>query len=389
MAKTKPLPLGKETKLVLAARDYTIHGTVSPPVFHVSTYLFPTLADFHAPGKAYSYGRRGTPTSRALENAVAQMEGGHAAKAGPSGQAAISATLLAFLKAGDHLLMTDSVYFPVRHLCDTLLAGLGIETTYYDPLTGAGIAGLIRPNTRAVFCESPGSQTMEVQDLPAIAEAAHWHGCVVMIDNTWSAGYYFNGFAHGADISIQAATKYICGHADVMLGTVTCSKETWPRFQEGFETLGQFAGPDDMAMALRGLRTLDVRLKRHMENALEVADWLGSRGEVEEVIYPALPGSRGHALWKRDFTGASGLLSVILKPAGRSQLAAMLDHLQVIGIGESWGGFESLVVPFKPKRTATHWQAKGPCLRLHIGLESPQDVIADLRDGFARLSLAA
>lgn len=391
MANTKPdlSTLSPETRLVLAAREFSQHGIVSPPVYHASTYLFPTLADFFAPNKEYSYGRRGTPTSRAFESAVAMLEGGYAAKTGPSGLAAVSAALLAFLKTGDHLLVTDSVYGPVRHLCDTLLKGFGIETTYYDPLTGSALAELMRPNTRAVYCESPGSLTLEVQDLPAIADIAHRHNCIVMADNTWSAGLYFNAFAHGADISIQAATKYICGHADIMLGTVTCTKDHWPQFREGFETLGQFAGPDDMAMALRGLRTLDVRLRRHMENALMVAAWLQEHDSVAEVIYPALPGSRGHDLWKRDFTGASGLLSVILKPANRAQLAAMVDNLRIFAIGESWGGFESLVVPFKPHRTATHWTDTGPCLRFHIGLENPADLIADLADGFARLNAAA
>ena len=377
--------LKPETRLVMAAREFTKHGAVAPPVYHISTYLFPTLADFFEKDKEYSYGRRGTPTSRAFESSVAMLEGGHATKAGPSGLAAVSSTLLSFLKTGDHLLMTDSVYSPVRHLCDTLLSGLGIETTYYDPLIEAGIGELVRPNTRMIYCESPGSQTLEVQNLPAIAEVAHKRGLLVAADNTWSSGLYCNVFAHGADLSIQAATKYICGHADVMLGTVTCAKDVWPQFREGFETLGQFAGPDDMAMGLRGLRTLGVRLQRHMESALKIANWLGTQHEVAEVIFPALPSSRGHALWKRDFTGASGLLSVVLKPASRVQIAAMLDHFEVFGIGESWGGFESLVVPFKPHRTATHWADTGPCLRFHIGLESPDDLIDDLKQGFERL----
>ena len=391
MSKTKPdlSLLSPETRLIRAAREFSQHGTVSPPVYHASTYIFPTLADFFDRNKVYSYGRRGTPTSRAFESAVAMLEGGYAAKTAPSGLAACGAALLAFLKSGDHLLMTDAVYGPVRHLCDTLLNGLGIETTYYDPLLGAGIEALIRPNTKAVYCESPGSQTLEVQDLPAIAAAAHRHSCIVMIDNTWSAGLYFNAFTHGADVSIQAATKYICGHADIMLGTVTCSEEHWPRFREAFETLGQFAGPDDMAMALRGLRTLEVRLRRHMDNALKVAQWLASHASVAEVLYPALPGSRGHALWQRDFTGASGLLSIILKPASHAQIAAMADDMRIFAIGESWGGFESLMVPFKPHRVACDWTDSGPCLRLHIGLEDPDDLIADLAEGFARLNASA
>ena len=391
MSKTNPdlSKLSPATRLVLASREFSQHGTVSPPVYHASTYIFPTLENFFAPNKTYSYGRRGTPTSRAFENAVAMLEGGYAAKTAASGLAACSMALLAFLKAGDHLLMTDSVYGPVRHLCDTLLKGLGIETTYYDPLLAAGIAALIRPNTKVVYCESPGSLTLEVQDLPAIAGAAHRHNAIVMIDNTWSAGLYFNAFAHGADVSIQAATKYICGHADIMLGTVTCSEQHWPRFREAFETLGQFAGPDDMAMALRGLRTLEVRLRRHMDNALKVAAWLAGHDSVAEVIYPALPGSRGHDVWKRDFTGASGLMSIILKPATRAQVAAMVDGMQLFAIGESWGGFESLVVPFKPHRSVSAWPDAGPCLRLHIGLENPEDLIADLAGGFARLGAAA
>jgi cystathionine beta-lyase len=314
------------------------------------------------------------------------LEGGHATKVGPSGLAAAASVLLIFLKAGDHVLVTDSVYFPVRQFCDTLLARLGIETTYYDPLAGAAIEGLVRPNTRMIYCESPGSLTLEVQDIPAIADVAHRHGLLAAADNTWSGGYYFDAFAHGADISVHAATKYIGGHADMMLGAVTCTEQTWPEYRDGFETLGLFAGPDDMAMALRGLRTLDVRLTRHMESALKIAEWLQRRPEVSEVIYPALPGSRGHDLWKRDFTGASGLLSIILKPAGRDQVAKMIDGLRIFGIGESWGGFESLVIPFNPRRTATAWTAEGPCLRFHIGLENPQDLIDDLTDGFRRLT---
>lgn len=390
MAKSKSdlSSISPATRLILAAREFSQHGTVAPPVYHASTYLFPTLEEFFAPNKTYNYGRRGTPTSRAFESAVAMLEGGFAAKTAPSGLAACCSALLAFLKAGDHLLMTDSVYGPVRHFCDTLLSGFGIETTYYDPLLGSDLAGLFRPNTKVVYCESPGSLTLEVQDLPTIAGLAHQKGCVVMIDNTWSGGLYFNAFAHGADISIQAATKYICGHADIMLGAVTCSEEHWPRFRESFETFGQFAGPDDMAMALRGLRTLEVRLKRHMDNALKVAAWLTQHPSVAEVIYPALPSSRGHDLWKRDFTGASGLMSIILKPATRAQIAAMVDSMRIFAIGESWGGFESLVVPFKPRRSATTWLDTGPCLRLHIGLENPDDLIADLTDGFARMKAA-
>jgi cysteine-S-conjugate beta-lyase len=267
-----------------------------------------------------------------------------------------------------------------------LLKGLGIETTYYDPLIGKGIASLLRANTKLVFCESPGSQTMEVQDVPAIAAAAHSVGALAMIDNTWGAGHYFKAFAHGCDVSVQAATKYIVGHSDAMLGTVVCNEATWPRFKDAYEMMGLFAGPDDMYLALRGLRTLDVRLERHQRNALAVAQWLRGQEAVETVLYPALSNAQGHEMWKRDFTGASGLFSVVLKPASETAVAVMLDGLQIFGMGFSWGGFESLVVPFKPHRIARPWTAEGPCLRFHIGLEDPKDLIADLEAGFARLS---
>ena len=387
MAKIKPdlSKLSPETRLVAAGREYSEHGFVNPAVYHASTVLFPTAQALHDRKQDYVYARRGTPTSRAVESAVALVEGGHDAKIASSGMAAISSALLAFLKSGEHLLMTDAVYHPARHFCDTLLKGLGIETTYYDPLIGRGIASLIRPNTRVVYCESPGSQTMEVQDIPAMAEQAHKHKCEVIADNTWAAGHYFKVFDHGGDVSVQAATKYLVGHSDAMMGTVTCNAETWPRFKEAYETMGQYAGPDDMFLTLRGIHTLDVRLERHMKNALKVAGWLRGRAEVETVLYPALSNAPGHEIWKRDFTGASGLFSVVLKPYAEKARDAMLDRLALFGMGASWGGFESLAIPFKPHRTATQWTAPGPCIRFHIGLEDPDDLIADLTDGFAAL----
>ncbi len=330
-------------------------------------------------------GGEGTPTSRAVETAIAALEGGHNCKISSSGLAAVTTTLLAFLKTGEHLLIPDTAYHPVRQLCDSVLKGLGIETTYYDPLIGRGIAGLIRANTKVVYCESPGSQTMEVQDIPAIAEVAHAANCIVILDNTWSGGFFFNAFAHGCDVSVQAATKYIVGHSDAMLGSTVCNEKTWGQFKQTYETMGQFAGPDDMYLALRGLRTMSVRLERHMRNAMAVAEWLRGRNEVESVLYPALSNAPGHEMWKRDFTGASGLFSVVLKPAPDQSVAAMLDGLNLFGMGFSWGGFESLAVPFKPVRTATTWTAQGPCLRLHIGLENPEDLIDDLKQGFDRL----
>ena len=381
--------LSPQTRLVAAGRDYAEHGFVNPAVYHGSTVLFPSAHALHDRSQPYVYGRRGTPTSRAVEDAVALVEGGHKAKVTPSGMAAISTALLAFLKTGDHLLMVDTVYNPARQFCDGLLKGFGVDTTYYDPLIGRGIGGLIRTNTRVVYCESPGSQTMEVQDIPAIVEAAHKAGALVIFDNTWGAGHYFKAFEHGCDISIQAATKYLVGHSDAMMGTVTCTAETWPQLKEAYEQMGMFAGPDDMYLTLRGIHTLDVRLERHMKNAIKVAEWLRGRTEVETVLYPALSNAPGHDLWKRDFKGACGLFSIVLKPCSREAVAAFLDRLTLFGMGYSWGGYESLAIPFVPVRTATEWTAHVPGLRFHIGLEAADDLIADLAEGFAALNASA
>jgi cysteine-S-conjugate beta-lyase len=374
------------TRIATAAREFNEHGAVNPAVYRASTITFPDMASLNNLSQTYTYGRKGTPTSRAFETAVAELEGGFDCKAGPSGLAAITSALLAFLKSGDHLLMVDTVYWPVRHLCNTLLKGLNIETTYYDPMLGKNISTLMKSNTKIVYCECPGSQTMEMQDIPATAKAAHAGGALVMVDNTWSGGHYFKPFEHGADISVQAATKYIVGHSDAMLGTVVCNEATWSQFKEAFQTMGLFAGPDDMYLGLRGLRTLDVRLQRHMQSAIEVAQWLRARPEVETVLYPALSNTPGHDIWKRDFTGASGLFSIVLKPTSEKSVAAMLDDLELFSMGFSWGGFESLVVPFKPHRSATTWDAKGPALRLHIGMEHPEDLMRDLEAGFKRLN---
>jgi cysteine-S-conjugate beta-lyase len=391
MAKiSDPTKLKPETQLVTAGRDYSEHGIVNPPVYHASTILFPTMQAFQTGAQPYVYGRRGTPTSRALESAIAQLDGGHHARVCASGLSAVTTTLIGFLKPGDHLLITDAVYGPVRHFCSTLLQRYGVEIIYYDPLIGKNIAQLLRPNTRVIYAESPGSQTMEVQDIPAIATVARKHGALMIIDNTWSAGHFFKAFDHGCDVSIQSATKYLGGHSDLMLGSVTCSQDTWPQFKETFGTLGQFAGPDDMYLALRGLRTLDVRLERHMKNALIMADWLRSRPEVAEVLYPGLPRCKGHDLWRRDFRGASGLFSIVLKTHSKTAVAAMLDGLELFGMGSSWGGYESLLVPFDPRplRSATHWPHDGIALRFHIGLENTQDLKADLTEGFKRLGAA-
>ncbi len=374
------------TKLATVAREYAEHGAVNPAVYRASTITFPTVASLKPGGQPYVYGRRGTPTSRAIEDAIAELEGGYACKVAPSGVAAITAALLSFLKSGDHLLMVDSVYGNTRDFCDHMLRGLGIETTYYDPLIGDRLRDLIRPNTKTLYLESPGSQTFEVQDVPLLALIAHEMGLVVMLDNTWAAGHFFKAFAHGVDISIQAATKYIVGHSDVMFGSVVCNQATWPRFKAGYEYLGLFAGPDDMYLALRGLRTLDLRLERHMKSALHIAEWLRQRPEVATVLYPALSNAPGHEIWKRDFTGASGLFGLILKPKPEAAVAAMLDGLSLFSMGYSWGGFESLIIPMHPERTVAPWHPSGPALRLHIGLEHPDDLIADLEAGFARLN---
>jgi cystathionine beta-lyase len=287
--------------------------------------------------------------------------------------------------------MVDTAYAPTRQLCDRVLGRFGIETTYYDPLVGAGIAELMRPDTKVVFAESPGSLTFEVQDIPAIAAAAHGAGAVVMMDNTWATPLYFKPLAHGIDISIQAATKYVGGHSDLLMGTAAATEEHYPRLRRGMQDLGCYVSPDDCYLALRGLRTLSVRLERHQANALKLVTWLRSRPEVERVLYPALPDAPGHALWRRDFQGASGLFGVLLKPCPDKAWHAMVEGLELFGLGASWGGYESLIMPNHPERyrTATAWDASFPCIRIHAGLEDPDDLIADLEAGFARLNARA
>ena len=373
------------TKLASAAREFNEHGMVNPAVYHASTITFPDVETLKNGKQNYIYGRRGTPTSLAIETAIAELEGGYKCKVAPSGQAAISVALLSFLNPGDHLLVTDTVYGPVRELCRTVLDRMNIETTFYDPLIGEKLRTLIKPNTKLVYLESPGSQTMEIQDVPLLTKIAHEAGVLVLIDNTWSGGHFFKAFEHGCDISVQAATKYITGHSDCMFGSIVCSEKTWPQLKATYEAMGMFAGPDDMYLALRGLRTLDLRMERHMKSAITIAEWLRGRDEVETVLHPALSNAPGHEIWKRDFKGSSGLFSIILKPTSEKAVAAMLDDMQLFAMGYSWGGFESLIIPFDPIRTATNWQANGPSLRLQIGLEHPEDLIADLEQGLKRL----
>jgi cystathionine beta-lyase len=388
-------PLKPATEVAHLGRDPQKHsGAVNTPVYRASTMLFESVADLEAAERGefpgISYGLHGLPTVTDLQDAVATLEGGYAALAVASGLAAITLALLAVLRAGDHVLVTDSVYGPTRRFCDNQLTRFGVGVTYYDPLIGGNIEREIRPNTTVVYAESPGSLSFEVQDIPAIAAAAHARDALVMIDNTWATPLGFASFAHGADISLHAGTKYLGGHSDVLNGIIVCNQATHPRMHRLWTDMGVSASSDDCFLALRGLRTLAVRLERHTRSALAIARWLQQRSEVAEVIYPALPGSRGHELWKRDFTGACGLFGVVLHPVAKANVNAMLDGLRLFRMGWSWGGFESLIIPANPQRTrtATRWESPGPYLRLHVGLEDPEDLIADLEDGFARLRAA-
>lgn len=366
-------------------------GAINTPVFRASTIVFPTMDALERAARGahddITYGLHGLPTVRDLQVAVAALEGGHAALAVPSGLTATTLPLLALLSAGDHLLMVDSVYGPTRRFCEHHLKRNGIEVTYYDPLIGADIATLFKPTTRVVFAESPGSLTFEVQDIPAIAAAAHAHGARLVLDNTWATPLGFRAFDFGVDVSVHAATKYIGGHSDVLLGVIVANAETHSVLHRLWTDIGVTASSDDAFLGLRGLRTLAVRLAQHYKSALDIAHWLRQRPEVNEVLYPALPGARGHELWKRDFTLASGLFGVILNPVGPDRIAAMLDHMRYFKMGWSWGGFESLMIPTYPERmrSATEWRSAGPCLRLHVGLEDADDLKADLEQGFARL----
>jgi cysteine-S-conjugate beta-lyase len=382
----------KDTLLTHAGRDPgKYEGMVNTPVFRTSTVIFPTLEEYESRGgddyKSVRYGRHGTPTTFALEEAVAAMEGGQHAVAVPSGLAAIAAAITTFVKRGDHLLVADAVYAPTRNFCERQMRANGIEVEYYDPLIGAGIGQLLKPNTRAIFCETPGSLTFEMQDLPAIAEAAHAHGLPVLADNTWGTPYFFRAFENGVDVSIHSATKYIAGHSDVMMGIIVTNARHWLPVRRTVADFGYSVSPDDSYLVLRGFRTIGVRLKQQMANALAVARWLQSRPEVKRVLYPALESDPGHGIWKRDFQGAAGLFSFVLNPAGPAAASTFVNALELFGIGSSWGGYESLVVlaRIEKHRTATRWNPGGPTIRLHIGLEDPDDLIADLEQAFAKL----
>ncbi|WP_393976831.1 cystathionine beta-lyase [Xanthobacter agilis] len=389
---SKNTGMAPATQLVHLGRDpKRFDGFVNTPVVRGSTVLSPTYDDLiHHRGR-YSYGRRGNPTTEGLETALKALEGGDGVVLTPSGLSAVSIALLSVLSAGDHLLMVDTAYRPTRTVCDTVLKRLGVETTYYDPLIGAGIEGLIRDNTRAIFLEAPGSQSFEMQDVPAIAAVARAHDIVTLIDNTWATPLFFKPHAAGVDISIQAGTKYIGGHADLNLGTISAIGPAWKKVIATHGNLGITISPDDAALGARGLRTLGVRLAHHQRAALDMATWLQQRPEVSRVLHPALPSDPGHTIWKRDFRGASGLFSMILKPVPEQAVAAFFDTLTLFGMGYSWGGYESLAIPFdcRDYRTATTWEVEGPAVRLHIGLDDVDDLKADLCRAFAAMADAA
>ncbi|KPM01953.1 cystathionine beta-lyase [Vibrio splendidus] len=385
----------KTTKLITAGRDKKwTNGVVNPPVQRASTVVFNSVeekrkATINRANKTLFYGRRGTNTHFAFQDAMVEVEGGAGCALYPCGTAAISNAILSFVETGDHILMVDTCYEPTRDFCDTIMKKMGVETTYYEPTIGEGIQDLIKPNTKVLFTESPGSVTMEVQDIPTLARIAHEHDIIVMLDNTWAAGVNFSPFDFGVDISIQAATKYIVGHSDVMLGTAVANEKCWDQLREQSYLMGQCVSPDDAYLALRGIRTLDVRLRQHAESSLKVAKWLETRPEVDHVRHPALESCPGHEFFKRDFTGGNGLFSFVLKNSNTKATTALLDGMTHFSMGYSWGGFESLILANEPSsfdslRTVANPNFTGTLVRVHIGLEDVDDLIADLEAGLER-----
>jgi cysteine-S-conjugate beta-lyase len=390
MSKPESGPKRPETTVVTAGRKpLDHHGLVNPPVYHASTILHRTVEELEKDKPRYTYGRRLTPTIEALQDAICELEGGAGTVLCPSGLQACTLALMSVASAGDHVLVTDSVYGPTRTFCDRTLARFGVSTTYFDPLIGARIERLFKPNTRAVFVESPGSLTFEIQDIPAIAEAAHAANISVIMDNTWATPLLFDAIGHGADLAVIAATKYVVGHSDAMLGTVTANDKHLKRLRDTHGNLGLTVGPDDIYLGQRGLRTMAVRLKQHEATAMRLATWLQTRPEVERILYPALESDPGHTIWKRDFKGASGLFGLELKPCSPAAVSAMLNGMRLFGMGWSWGGYESLMVPAHIHRTAKPFAAKGPVIRIHAGLENVDDLQADLDAGLVRLKKAA
>ena len=385
--------IGDATRVVGAGRrpEWT-QGIVNTPVWRASTILYDSVADLRANAGRDThhrlfYGRRGTPTQWSLADALTELEpGAEGTFLYPSGVAAIAAALLSVLSPGDELLCVDSAYDPTRNLANGLLKRMGVTTRFYDPLIGAGIADLIGDTTRAILMESPGSLTFEVQDVPAIVAAAKARDVVTLLDNTWATPLRFRAIAHGVDLSILAGTKYVVGHSDVMLGSVTAGAGHFKRLRDTSFQLGQVVSPDDAWLGSRGLRTMALRLDRHEASALEIARWLETRPEVARVLHPALPSCPGHEVFQRDFTGGTGLFAFILAGGDEGARAALIDGLDHFGIGYSWGGFESLAIPVDPERhrTATQYDFEGPLVRLQIGLEDPADLIADLARGLDR-----
>lgn len=388
-------PTRRATSVVQAGRRADWTGpVVNPPVWRASTILYDSVDALKQGPKTnedgkFFYGRRGTPTQWSLADAITAMEPEAAGTMlFPSGVAAVSCALLAILKPGDELLMTDSAYDPTRSFCDGFLKQIGVTTQYYDPLLGSDIQSLLSEKTRAIFMESPGSLTFEVQDVPAIVDVAQNRGITTLIDNTWATPLLLPALGLGVDVSIMACTKYIVGHSDVMAGSASANTGHYVNLRRTAQQLGQFLSPDDAYLAARGLRTLDVRMERHQSSALAIAQWLDKQPEVARVLHPALPSCPGHAVWQRDFNGSSGLFSFVLNGGSDAGRAALIDGLDHFGIGYSWGGYESLAIPVDPQihRTATHWEAEGPVVRLQIGLEDPQDLIDDLAEGLRRFS---
>jgi cystathionine beta-lyase len=382
---------GINTRLTHSGNDpHAYFGFVNPPVVHASTVLFADARSMADRDQRYTYGTRGTPTTDALAAAINELEGSAGTAIVPSGLAAVVLPLMAYLSAGDHALIVDSVYHPTRKFSDTVLKRMGVEIEYYDPLVGAGITALMKPNTKLVFTESPGSNTFEVQDIPAIAAVARERGAIVIMDNTWATPVYFRALDYGVDVTVHASTKYPAGHSDVLLGTVSANEKWWPQLKETFLTLGICAGPDDVYQVLRGLRTMGVRLERHEKSALEIARWLEGEAGVARVLHPALESHPGHAIWKRDFCGSAGVFTIVLAGGGQKEAHAFLDTLKLFGLGYSWGGYESLAVPvFLGDRVLARGPYEGPLIRLQIGLEDVEDLKADIERGLAAAAEAA
>lgn len=388
-----------ETKLVTAGRDKKwTNGVVNPSVQRASTVVFNSVkekrqATINRTNKTLFYGRRGTQTHFAFQDAMVEIEGGAGCALYPCGTAAITNAILSFVKTGDHILMVDGCYEPTRDFCEVILKKMGVETTYYDPSIGEGIRDLIQPNTTILFTESPCSITMEVQDVSTLARIAHESDIIVMLDNTWAAGVNFLPFEHGVDISIQAATKYIVGHSDVMLGTAVANERCWDQLREQSYLMGQCVSPDDVYLAMRGLRTMGVRLKQHEESSVKVAKWLAEHPLVDHVRHPALPSCPGHEFYLRDFNGCNGLFSFVLKQSNTTATTALLDDMEHFSMGYSWGGFESLILANEPSsfnalRTVANPNFEGTLVRVHIGLENVDDLIADLEAGLNRYQAA-